>query len=497
MRRLFRCAAVGLTLGLLGAPALLAQTAPPAWQAAITTVRVTTQANVPDVHCAAAKPKPPVAAVVDPDPPQVPDEEEVLRQLAAWKHSPVTAPLERVEGAPWWPVRAGEPLRMGIWGDSHLAAGFFTAELARLSALPAEQIKSRFIPANMGRAGVRLPLRKSCVDAAWRYEPGHAVAAGAEAPGPGLVNLFSQQAGARLTWDLRNAAAQPDKRQIRLLYQQTASPMVLAIRVDEGSERLVTLQAAPGPAVLELVGDAPLSVLQLKLVDGALRLHGMEWPLPADTRLQLDVFGYPGATVAGWKAVAADPLRAWWGPAPYDVVALAFGTNEGNVQPFDANAYGQLLKASVAAWRAQFPSAQCVLIAPGDRGVLVRRSLAQSAAPASAKPSLKSSGKSGKGSRKPRPSDKAAPTPAAADVLRFTRVHEDIGRLQRQVAADHGCRFWSAMEAMNGAGGAYRWARQNPPLMARDLIHFTVPGYQRLAQLFAQDMGWSSALFAP
>jgi lysophospholipase L1-like esterase len=53
------------------------------------------------------------------------------------------------------------------------------------------------------------------------------------------------------------------------------------------------------------------------------------------------------------------------------------------------------------------------------------------------------------------------------------------------------------MEAMNGAGGAYRWVRQSPPLMARDLIHFTVPGYQRLAQKFAQDMGWSSALFAP
>jgi len=33
--------------------------------------------------------------------------------------------------------------------------------------------------------------------------------------------------------------------------------------------------------------------------------------------------------------------------------------------------------------------------------------------------------------------------------------------------------------------------------MARDLIHFTVPGYQRLAQLFARDMGWSSAVFEP
>ena len=43
---------------------------------------------------------------------------------------------------------------------------------------------------------------------------------------------------------------------------------------------------------------------------------------------------------------------------------------------------------------------------------------------------------------------------------------------------------------MGGAGGAYRWQARQPALMARDLIHFTVPGYQRLAQRFAQDMGW-------
>jgi lysophospholipase L1-like esterase len=49
--------------------------------------------------------------------------------------------------------------------------------------------------------------------------------------------------------------------------------------------------------------------------------------------------------------------------------------------------------------------------------------------------------------------------------------------------------------AMGGAGSAYRWARHNPPLMARDLIHFTVPGYQRLAQLMAKDLGWGPDLF--
>lgn len=467
MKQLFPLSALFWTLGLgLGpwakAQTSLVSTAPVS--PAITMVRVQTQAQAPDITCNTVKPKPPADKAVDPDPPEMPDDLEVQRQLSAWAHPPAQSSATPEHGK-WWPVRSGEPLRVGFWGDSHLAAGFFTAEWARLSGLPADQIKSRFIPANMGRAGVRLPLRKSCVDTAWRYEPGHAVAAGASAPGPGLVNLFSQQAGARLGWDLRNAAGQADKRQVRLLYQQTPSPIVLTLRVDGGPERVLNLQGPPGPAVLELVGDAPLSVVQVQLQEGALRLQGMEWPVPSNTRLQMDVFGYPGATVAGWKSVAGEELRAWWGSSPYDVVVLAFGTNEGNVQPFDAHAYGQLLKASVAAWRLQFPAAQCVLIAPGDRGILVRRSQKRS---------------------------KAGP-----DLLRFTRVHEEIGRLQRQTAAANGCQFWSALEAMDGAGGAYRWVRQNPALMARDLIHFSVPGYQRLAQRFARDMGWNSAVFEP
>jgi hypothetical protein len=43
---------------------------------------------------------------------------------------------------------------------------------------------------------------------------------------------------------------------------------------------------------------------------------------------------------------------------------------------------------------------------------------------------------------------------------------------------------------MGGAGGAYRWARRSPPLMARDLLHFTPVGYRQLAKQFAADMGW-------
>jgi len=81
--------------------------------------------------------------------------------------------------------------------------------------------------------------------------------------------------------------------------------------------------------------------------------------------------------------------------------------------------------------------------------------------------------------------------------LQYTLIHEQIGRIQNVVAQENGCRVWSILQAMGGQGGAYRWVRQSPPLMARDLIHFTVPGYQQLAHQFASDMGWDAAQVLP
>lgn len=458
-------------------------------------VRLAVQARpgVPDLSCgpAVAQPARPVPA--DPDPQEPPDVQEVESQLGLLTPER-SQPLGQSESPfqqAWPQARAGQPLRVAIWGDSHLAAGFFTSELLRLLPWSADQVATRFIGANMNRPGVRMPwLRKGCIGAYWKHEPAYADAGAAAAPGPALVSLSSAREGATLAWDVRSAAGQADKAQLRLLYQQTAEPVQVAVAVDDGPEQVLTLQGVAGPAALELAADAPMSVVRLRLLSGAWRWQGMQWPVPEQTRLQLDVFGYPGATVAAWQRARPEALSPWWRDLGYDLVMLEFGTNEGNVQPFDAQAYAQTLRASVAAWRAQFPQAACVLIGPGDRGILVRRSQ-------KAKPAARTH--KGKQLKSAKARSKSAPVvpKAGTDLLRFTRIHLEIARLQSQVAAEQGCHFWSMLDAMGGAGGAYRWVGQNPPLMARDLIHFTVPGYQRLAQRFAQDMGWQADILWP
>lgn len=527
VKGLWACLVAFTLSSAMAAPPAATSSTGPVLAPTITTLRVVARPSVPDLQCLGVARAATPAAAVEQDPREIPDEEEIqaaLKEAMAHPSPPFSGvpPLAGALGR----ARPGEPYRVAIWGDSHLAAGFFTQELVKLLKLAPEQVHAGFLPASMNRPGVRLPLRKSCVSPQWRYESSHAHAISAAAPGPGLVNLFSAQAGATLGWDLRNAAGVAESRQLRLLYQQTAQPVQVAVSVDGAPEVELLLSGAPGPAVLELAADNPLSVVQLRLVAGELRLQGLALPVPSQTALQLDVFGFPGATVAGFKSAGTDYLSAWFAQTPYQLVMMEFGTNEGNVKPFDAAAYQATLREAVQSLRKVFPQAACVLIAPGDRGVLVRRSekakralshargatekkagkskASQSESRSAASSKGKTKGKGKEASRR-RSVVEAAPaqsltpaapesgqSPPARNLLQYTRIHEEIGQIQSAVAQQYGCSVWSMWQAMGGQGGAYRWARQTPPLMARDLIHFTVPGYQYLAQQFAKDMGWDA-----
>lgn len=427
----------------------------------LTTLAVRTRADVADLQCEprAAVPRPPKAPDVDPM--EIPTE-------AMLESVPAPTPLDAaVDGQRLPALAASGGMRIAIWGDSHLAANFFTEHLSKLLKYPVDGVSDLIVPANMGKGGVRLPLRKSCVSAQWKYEPGYVSADNAVAPGPGLMNMSTNQPGASLAWDLRTAPAARGYEKVRLLYQQGEAPIKVAVSVDGGEEQEVLLDGAAGPGILELQAEQPIVQVRLRLLDGALRFHGLELLSPRANGWALDVFGYPGATVAAWKTAQLPYLKSWFGRRDYQLVALEFGTNEGNVKPFDAAVYRRLLLESVANFRGIFPTTACVLISPGDRGVLVRRSA-----------NLR---KKGGGKKK---------STSRVDLFEYARIHAAIGRLQAEVAAQAGCQVWSMQHAMGGPGSAYRWARQSPALMAPDLIHFTVAGYQRLAQQFAKDMGW-------
>ena len=425
-----------------------------------------------DLHCPPTRtalrkpvvPSAPVEVLAPPDPDEIgmlPLAENIAAQ-----------PLAFQDGVGRTPDR---PLAIAFWGDSHLAANFFGDELVRLSGFPRERVLPTFIPATMGRAGVRLPIRKACQSQGWSYRYAYlAKETGAQFP-QGLSLLRSSSENSYLWVDFRLSGQTPALRGVDVFFQPSpgGEPTLLGVTVDDGSEQLVELQA-DGEGVLQVRVDQAMSVIRLRLVAGSVTLEGfVPQYLEAAPALRMDTFAIPGATAKGWANTAGDYLLRRLGSTQYDLVAFEYGTNEGNSKPFSAAAYASDLRLALSNMRKVFPDARCVLLGPTDRGVLVKV----------AKGTKTRKGKKGK--KATNAQKRMLPAP---ELLGYARIHHEIGELQRVVGREFSCSYWSWQDAMGGIGSAYRWFYRSPALMAKDLTHLTIPGYQMSARNFAESI---------
>lgn len=448
------------------------------------------------------------------EPTEIPDEGDVDHALQAAQASAragagVKQPLRM--GA-LWPGLAKQrpfPWRIAVWGDSHMAAAFFSDQLLRQmlrqEASTDTSVGTRFVHAGVGHGGVRGLVRKTCLSGDWAREMAYVHADAAAAPGPGMTSLVAKRPGATLAMDLRDAQGLAHHSRLQILHHSDgAKPVRLAISLNGEAETQVSWAATAGPNALALSSNAPLSTLQIRVLEGVFRFQGLKLaePSPPAPAIHLDLFAYPGATMAGWVRSDLAVLASWFTDQPYDLALIAFGTNEGNDPRFNETAYRDSLNQALRNFRQVFPATQCVLIGPGDRGIRVAKAQAAKGKPkpAAPKPSGQASARPNSpvagAQNKKAPSKASAPAKVAhsaaapvAALLQYSRIHTLIGHIQAEVAAPHGCLAWSMQEAMGGAGSAYSWARKNPPLMAPDLIHFTPAGYRELANRFMADLG--------
>lgn len=362
------------------------------------------------------------------------------------------------------------PRRIAIWGDSHLAAGSFAAELRRVLGAQGVKPRAPFIPMTMGRAGVILPLRRHCMDA-WKSELAHTAKQTMLATGIGMNTLHGEP-DAFMWLDLRNEAGEADVLSVDLYFTVTPEEGSITVSIDGGPEGRVMLGGDGRTGMITISGTAPISLLKLRVQQQPVVLNGFYLNYREPAAAVLDAFGIPGATMRSWQQIDPASFGEYFRAHGYDMVMLEFGTNEGNARPFDVAGYRRMLVESLAKLRQVFPDARCLLIAPGDRGVLL---------PKARKAGIRKPGH-GRQQR------------AARDLLHFSRIHESIYQVQQEIGARYGCEAWSMQAAMGGQGAAYRWLLASPPLMARDLIHFTPRGYQRLAQELAESLGWKSGL---
>ncbi len=357
----------------------------------------------------------------------------------------------------------GKPYKIAIWGDSHTAAHFFSEELIRSMGLDNDLVLPSFIPPSMGRPGVRLPIRKFCQSPQWRFNYSY-TGVNQEFYGPALLKLNSNTPNSYLWIDFRSKNNMTNNlAKLHILFSKTSlSGAKIGLQIDARPEEIIDIKNETGSHI-KIEGDHLFGVVKIRLIEGAVSIDGFEPTYRLSPKVYLDTFGIPSATMRGWSSIQKDYLDTSMIPRDYDLVILEYGTNEGSQIPFDARTYTNMLRDSLKNFRAIYPQASCLLMGPTDRGVWYKRTYF-------------------KGKKK---LAKPAPVP---DFLLYSKIHSEITQIQSQVGKEFSCLSWSWQDAMGGQGGAYQWIKQSPPLMAKDLIHLTVQGYQETARQLSRDI---------
>lgn len=363
------------------------------------------------------------------------------------------------------------PYMIGLWGDSHSAANFITEELIKSIGLDADSALPTFIPPSMSRPGVRLPIRKYCQSSGWQFNYSY-TGVNAELYGPALLKLNTHVPNSYLWVDFRSKNSNANQlKKLNILFSKTTSVRAkIGIQIDNRAEEIIEVQNFQASRLM-IQGESNFGVIKIRLIEGAISIDGFVPTYDLEPKLFIDTLAIPGATVRGWQGTQKSYIDSLKIPMNYDLIILEYGTNEGNQSPFDANAYKQLLRDSLTNFRSIYPTTSCILMGPTDRGIWYKKTYT-------------------KGKKK------LVKAEYVSDFLKFSKIHQEITQIQKEVGKDFSCSSWSWQQAMGGPGGAYTWIKNTPPLMAKDLIHLTVQGYQETAKTLSKDIDLPNLIFS-
>lgn len=404
--------------------------------------------------------KPPARKKPQAEPQRVPEEDEIdgLPDGGAAGNQPLFV----------WPHKVGlggKPLRVGLWGDSHAAARFFSDEIVKSLGLDKSRVAQQFLPPTMGMSGVRLPVKNYCRGPGWKLRFSYREQAADSQSAAGLAGLESLESNSYLWLDVRSGEGVSNINGMDIVFSRlpAGQSALVAIAVDNEGERFVSL-TPDNQEPVRIRAESPIAVIKIRVIVGDVTVEGFVPQYLAAPALYFDTLGIPGATVAGWEKLNPQDFRGEHYAPNYDVVMLEYGTNEGNVRVFDAESYRNSVRAALTNLKTAYPDAVCVLIGAPDRGVLTRQTNRR-------RNQIKS-----------------------RDALHYSAIHSQINRIQRTAASEFSCAFWDWQQAMGGNGGVYHWFHQTPILMSKDLTHLTIPGYQKSARMFEDWLGLRSVM---
>jgi lysophospholipase L1-like esterase len=125
-----------------------------------------------------------------------------------------------------------------------------------------------------------------------------------------------------------------------------------------------------------------------------------------------------------------------------DLVVLAYGTNEAGDEDDPIEDYEARLRQVVARVKNAAAEASCLLVGPSDRPAKM-------------------------------PDGSWGPRPRTAQLI-------DV---QRRVSTDFGCGFFDVVAFQGGEMAMVDWVSADPPMAARDHVHLSKRGYERLGEV--------------
>ena len=330
-----------------------------------------------------------------------------------------------------------EPVRIMHFGDSHTAADILTAEIRRHFQQDSGDGGAGWIvprnPMSTRRQGVA-----SGATPGWLIEGIGGRVAPDRIYGPAGIALSTSQPNERTWVDASGNhfelyyVRQPGGGRIDVSVDGASvldSPLSLQSSTAEASHLFFDTSAANGRHRVEI----------RTLNAGQVRILGIvaEHIAPGIVYDVLGVNGARASRILSWNQTALTSVLTDRQP---DLIVLEYGTNEVTDNGWTVASYQRLLAGLLRRLQSAAPQAALLLLGPPDRSDL----------------------------------------PVAVSKMPL------MIQAQRRAAFAAGAGFWSSYDAMGGAGAMNAWAAQG--LGQSDHIHLTRAGYNRIADLFYQDL---------
>jgi lysophospholipase L1-like esterase len=332
-----------------------------------------------------------------------------------------------------------------LWlGDSHTAADYWS----HMVRLP---LQKRF---GAGGAGLVLvgqkPYRHGAAKVTrageWRREPAAPSRSDKQLDGVfGLVGIRSVPLGRDAHADITpNPSAFGENARFSVLYRAPKAGDRVRAKLGDAQKDADAKSGSAGPTGspirrLTLEGKAS-ETLVVSAASGAPEIFGVEIESKAPGVI-LETLGVNGAraqTPFAWDQTMWEAEAKALSPSLF---VYAYGTND-LVSTLTPERYQKHLGMLVERGRRIAPESDCILIGPPDMA-------------------------------------------SAEDGKTVPRVIE-FDAAAREAAKKLGCGYFSAYDAMGGPDSFTRWMKETPPLAAKDRVHLSAAGYERVGRRLAE-----------